>query len=132
MYSVNNRRQRAREWQEPIPVWRATQDTYLAAALFIKPDALEIAIMNNKITIEPSYSKEEECCLCLDSMLNKTVSYTPCRHVFHTECFNMQYQYQTQVQKNEKIECVECCTSLYEATKTMTFPKIKSKKITEV
>lgn len=135
MFSIG-KRQRAREWIEPIPVWQATQYTYQdTAAASVKQfelyrlDAPSEAIMNNKIISESNYHIDQECCLCLDSMLGKTVSYTPCRHVFHIECFNMLYQYQIDSQKIKVINCPECRINLYEATKEMNFSKIKTKKI---
>jgi hypothetical protein len=132
----NSKRQRAPEWQEPIPVWHATQDTYQDTAVssvkqfelsWLNPRSE--SIMHNKITVESNYSNDEECSLCLCSMLKKTVSYTPCRHVFHTDCFNMQYQYQIDNQKSKEIKCAECWSDLSEATKAMDIPK-KTKKIT--
>lgn len=126
-------RTRSREWQEPIPAWHATSSTYLdTAATSVRQyelsqlDARSTAIMNNTITSEPSYKNNEECSLCLNSMFNKQVSYTPCRHVYHTECLHMQLQYQ----RDEKKECAECRRSLTEAAKTFYVPTPKKRKIT--
>ena len=126
---------REREWQEPIPVWHATTSTYLDTAAassrqyeLSRMDARSAAIMNNTITSEPSYKNNEKCSLCLDSMLNRQVSYTPCRHVYHTDCLHMQLQNQ----RDENKECAECRRRLPEVAKTFYLPTPKNRKITVV
>jgi len=40
----------------------------------------------NRLMIQQNFDIEEECPICLESMINKPVMYTPCKHRFHTKC----------------------------------------------
>jgi len=40
----------------------------------------------NRLMIQQNFDMEEECPICLESMINKPVMYTPCKHRFHTKC----------------------------------------------
>jgi hypothetical protein len=44
----------------------------------------------NRLIIQHKYKDENDCPICIDTMLNKTVIYTPCKHIFHISClFNV-------------------------------------------
>jgi hypothetical protein len=40
----------------------------------------------NRLILQQNYDIDEECSICLMSMLNKPVIYTPCKHQFHYKC----------------------------------------------
>lgn len=40
----------------------------------------------NRLILQQNYDVEEECAICLMSMLDKPVIYTPCKHRFHSRC----------------------------------------------
>jgi hypothetical protein len=40
----------------------------------------------NRLMLQQNYDVEEECSICLMSMLDKSVIYTPCKHRFHYKC----------------------------------------------
>lgn len=40
----------------------------------------------NRLIIQKNFEFEEECTICLASMLNKSVIYTPCKHRYHSTC----------------------------------------------
>jgi hypothetical protein len=41
---------------------------------------------HNRMILQQNYDVEENCPICLDSMLDKPVIYTPCKHRFHSKC----------------------------------------------
>ena len=41
---------------------------------------------HNRLILQQNYDVEENCPICLDSMLDKPVIYTPCKHRFHSKC----------------------------------------------
>ena len=41
---------------------------------------------HNRLMLQQNYDVEENCPICLDSMLDKPVIYTPCKHRFHSRC----------------------------------------------
>ena len=41
---------------------------------------------HNRLMLQQNYDVEENCPICLDSMLDKPVIYTPCKHRFHSKC----------------------------------------------
>ena len=40
----------------------------------------------NRLILQQNYDVEEECSICLMSMLDKSVIYTPCKHRYHYKC----------------------------------------------
>ena len=40
----------------------------------------------NRLILQHNYDVEEECSICLMSMLDKSVIYTPCKHRYHYKC----------------------------------------------
>ena len=50
---------------------------------------IDCAAHYDRIIIQPKYKKEnDDCAICLDSLFGKNVSYLPCKHFFHSSCFN--------------------------------------------
>ena len=45
-----------------------------------------VAKKRNRLMLQQNFDIEEECAICLTSMLNKPVLYTPCKHRFHSRC----------------------------------------------
>ena len=53
-------------------------------------------------------NKDDDCAICLMPLLNKRVTYLPCRHYFHHECLNQSIE-------NKIYTCSLCRYSLVEA-----------------
>ena len=48
---------------------------------------MDWASQNNRIIIETkNKTRDDECVVCLDTLLNKNIAYLPCKHSFHYEC----------------------------------------------
>ena len=48
-----------------------------------------MAYKKNRFIVQSKYkcANEESCPICIDSMNNKSIIYTPCKHKFHYKCF---------------------------------------------
>lgn len=46
----------------------------------------ESAKKYNRFIIQKNMSDDTNCPICIDSMLNRSVIHTPCKHVFHLFC----------------------------------------------
>jgi len=44
------------------------------------------SISLNRVIAQHKYKIDEQCSICLSSMLNKTVIHIPCGHIFHNNC----------------------------------------------
>jgi len=42
----------------------------------------------NRIIIQNKCKIKDDCAICLESCLNKSIAYLPCKHYFHATCFN--------------------------------------------
>jgi hypothetical protein len=52
-------------------------------------DNYEIASLNlNRVIVQQKYNNDEQCSICLCSMLHKTILHLPCGHIFHNNCIN--------------------------------------------
>ena len=49
-------------------------------------------LINPSIILEKNSKIKDDCPICLDTMLNKNVVYTPCCHIMHAECLNQQFK----------------------------------------
>ena len=50
----------------------------------------KMARVKNRVIAEVKCKENAECCICLDTIHNKSVFWTPCGHVFHTKCLTRQ------------------------------------------
>jgi hypothetical protein len=64
-------------------------------------DMKQVAAQKNRLMLKRKCTINENCTICLDSLLNKTVVFLPCKHYFHQTCFNTMI-------KNEIFKCALC------------------------
>ena len=69
---------------------------------------MECAAHYNRLIIQTKCKKDDSCAICLLPLLNKKVTYLPCRHYFHHNCLN-------QAIENKIYTCPLCRYSLTEA-----------------
>ena len=50
-------------------------------------DYEDIAYNKQRIIICRKWDKDEDCPICFESLKNKTIKITPCKHKFHLQCF---------------------------------------------
>ena len=50
-------------------------------------DYEELASNQNRIIICRKWNKDDDCPICFDSLKNKMIKITPCKHKFHLNCF---------------------------------------------
>ena len=51
---------------------------------------MDWASHHNRIIIERrNKTREDDCVVCLDTLLNKNIAYLPCKHSFHYECLKL-------------------------------------------
>jgi len=76
---------------------------------------IDSAAYYNRIIIQSRYDKCEDCSICLESLLNKKISYLPCKHVFHSSCLNHCFS-------NKLYNCPLCRHDLIEPLNKINFP----------
>ena len=64
-------------------------------------------LINPSIILEKNSKIKDDCPICLDTMLNTNVVYTPCCHVMHAECLNQQF-------KSDCTSKYKCCLCRYD------------------
>ena len=76
----------------------------------------ELHASNNKrIIIQRKYpSNNVECSICFDELFNKSVSYLPCKHLFHSTCLSKTFE-------NKIYSCPLCRSDLTEALNKINF-----------
>ena len=57
---------------------------------FNENKCMKMAREKNRVIAEVKCKENAECCICLDTIHNKSVFWTPCGHVFHTKCLTRQ------------------------------------------
>ena len=63
----------------------------------------------NRIVIIRKYNIDENCSLCLNSMLNKKVYHLPCSHSYHINCFKQQVS----IMRDMNTNCALCRKDFY-------------------
>ncbi len=63
--------------------------------------------INPYIILKKNSKIKDDCPICLDTMLNTNVVYTPCSHVMHAECLNQQF-------KSNCTSKYKCCLCRYD------------------
>jgi hypothetical protein len=76
---------------------------------------IDSAAYYNRIIIQSRYDKCEDCSICLESLLNKKISYLPCKHVFHSSCLNHCFS-------SKLYNCPLCRHDLIEPLNKINFP----------
>ncbi len=61
-------------------------------------------LINPSIILEKNSKIKDDCPICLDTMFNTNVAYTPCCHAMHAECLNQQFKSNC----NSKYKCCLC------------------------
>ena len=46
----------------------------------------DIAMTSKRLIFQRQCKSDKECCICLKSLCNRSVLYTPCSHIFHSIC----------------------------------------------
>ena len=55
----------------------------------------ECATYYDRMILQSKCKVEDDCSVCLESLLNKKVIYLPCKHYFHSACLNMMIKAKT-------------------------------------
>jgi hypothetical protein len=55
----------------------------------------ECATYYDRMILQSKCNVEDDCSVCLESLLNKKVIYLPCKHYFHSACLNMMIKAKT-------------------------------------
>jgi len=55
----------------------------------------ECATYYDRMILQSKCNVEDDCSVCLESLLNKKVIYLPCKHYFHSACLNMMIEAKT-------------------------------------
>lgn len=79
------------------------------------------SISLNRVIVQNKYNSDEECSICLNSMLNKTVLHIPCGHNFHNNCINTVFKSNCLTKYN----CPLCRFDIYYALRKLGFPPLK-------
>ena len=70
---------------------------------------------HERIIIQRKYpSNNDECSICFDELFNKSVSYLPCKHLFHSSCLNKTFE-------NKIYSCPLCRLDLKDALTKINF-----------
>lgn len=74
----------------------------------------------NRVIAQQKYMNDEQCSICLCSMLNKKVLHIPCGHVFHNKCINTVFKSNCLT----KYSCPLCRFNIYYALLKIGFPPL--------
>jgi hypothetical protein len=74
----------------------------------------------NRVIVQTKYNMDEQCSICLSSMVNKTVLHIPCRHIFHNNCINTVFKSNCLAKYN----CPLCRSDIYSSLKKLGFPPL--------
>ena len=55
----------------------------------------ECATYYDRMILQSKCNVEDDCSVCLESLLNKNAIYLPCKHYFHSACLNMMIKAKT-------------------------------------
>lgn len=75
----------------------------------------------NRIIAQQKYNIDEQCSICLCSMLNKSVIHIPCGHIFHNNCINTVFTSNCLTKYN----CPLCRFDIYSALRKLGFPPLQ-------
>jgi len=78
------------------------------------------SISLNRVIAQHKYKIDEQCSICLSSMLNKTVIHIPCGHIFHNNCITTVFKSNCLTKYN----CPLCRFDLYSALRKLGFPPL--------
>jgi hypothetical protein len=79
------------------------------------------AISLNRVIAQKKYNNDEQCSICLTSMLNQTVSHIPCGHIFHNNCINTVFKSDCLTKYN----CPLCRFDIYSSLQKLGFPPLQ-------
>lgn len=82
------------------------EDNISLSSVFIPK---EIAIKYNRLIFKKNFSENNECPVCMNSMFNKVIGYTPCSHIICRKCLIMQLEKSC---SNYKYKCPMCRNDL--------------------
>ena len=52
---------------------------------------IDWATYYNRLIVKTKCQLPDDCAVCLQAVLNTTVTYLPCKHYFHTSCINQTF-----------------------------------------
>jgi hypothetical protein len=76
----------------------------------------------NRVIAEKKYMNDDQCSICLSSMLNKTVLHIPCGHIFHNNCINGVFKSNCLT----KYKCPLCRCDIYSALQKLGFQPLQN------
>lgn len=82
----------------------------------------------NRVIAEKKYMNDDQCSICLSSMLNKTVLHIPCGHIFHNNCINGVFKSNCLT----KYKCPLCRYDIYSALQKLGFPPLQNNNHVEI
>ena len=82
------------------------------------------SISLNRVIAQKKYNNDEQCSICLTSMLNQTVLHIPCGHIFHNNCINTVFKSDCLTKYN----CPLCRFDIYGALRKLGFPPLHIQK----
>jgi hypothetical protein len=79
------------------------------------------SIALNRVIAQQKYNNDEQCSICLNSMLNQTVLHIPCGHIFHNNCINTVFKSDCLTKYN----CPLCRFDIYSCLQKLGFPPLQ-------